>query len=244
MGIYLKLFNTIQEYQTYASDISKFILPNVSLCEDEHKLYFNPFTGSKILCKYNVTSTESATTLISSTNNVSSMIVDDVEQEVTKSYTFDTTGEHTVLFTLTDGVTSIGSGTFAGCSRLTSVIISNSVTSIGLQAFTGCSGLTSVIISNSVTIIDHGVFQGCSGLTSITIPDSVTSIGSGVFQNCSSLISITCNATTAPTIQNSTFQDINTGGTLTVPEGSTGYDVWMSAGDYYLGKYGWTKAEV
>jgi hypothetical protein len=51
------------------------------------------------------------------------------------------------------------------------------------------------------------------------------------------------NAITAPTIQSNTFQYVKTGGTLTVPQGSTGYDVWMGTGDYYLGKYGWTKVE-
>ena len=48
---------------------------------------------------------------------------------------------------------------------------------------------------------------------------------------------------TAPTIQNNTFRSINSGGTLTVPAGSTGYDVWMGTGDYYLGHYNWTKVE-
>ena len=220
MGKYIKLFNTVQEYLSYASDISKFILPNVSLCKDENKLYFNPFTGSKILCKYNVTSTESATTLLYSTNNISSMIVDDVEQEVTNSYIFNTTGEHTVLFTLIDGVTSIGSAVFYNCSELTSVTIGNSVTSIGA-----------------------GAFQGCSGLTSVTIGNSVTSIGAGAFYSCSSLASITCNAITAPIIQSNTFQKVKADGVLTVPTGSAGYDVWMGTGDDYLGKYGWTKVE-
>jgi hypothetical protein len=71
----------------------------------------------------------------------------------------------------------------------------------------------------------------------------VTSISYGAFQNCSGLTNITCNAITAPTIQNNTFQSIKTGGTLTVPTGSTGYDVWMGTGYYYLGKYNWTKVE-
>jgi hypothetical protein len=30
---------------------------------------------------------------------------------------------------------------------------------------------------------------------------------------------------------------------LYVPTGSTGYNVWMGTGKYYLGKYGWTKVE-
>jgi len=51
------------------------------------------------------------------------------------------------------------------------------------------------------------------------------------------------NVTTAPAIQNSTFNGVKANGTLTVPQGSTGYDTWMSTGDYYLGKYNWTKIE-
>jgi hypothetical protein len=37
------------------------------------------------------------------------------------------------------------------------------------------------------------------------------------------------------------FSSVKTGDTLTVPSGSTGYDVWMGTGNYYLGKYGWKK---
>jgi hypothetical protein len=29
--------------------------------------------------------------------------------------------------------------------------------------------------------------------------------------------------------------------TLYVRRGSSGYDVWMGTGNYYLGKYGWIK---
>ena len=47
----------------------------------------------------------------------------------------------------------------------------------------------------------------------------------------------------APTIQSFTFRDVKTGGTLTVLSGSAGYDVWMGTGNYYLGKYTWTKVE-
>ena len=90
-----------------------------------------------------------------------------------------------------DGVTSIGSSAFDGCSSLTSVTIPDSVTSIGGSAFYGCSSLTSVKIPNGVTIIESYTFHGCSSFTSITIPDSVTSIGYSAFYGCSNLTSIT-----------------------------------------------------
>ena len=89
-----------------------------------------------------------------------------------------------------DGVTSIGSHTFAGCRLLESIEISDSVTSIGFGAFSGCSSLESVTIGNGVTSIGTWVFACCSSLTSITIPDSVTSIGEDAFYDCSSLTSI------------------------------------------------------
>ena len=112
-------------------------------------------------------------------------------------------------------VTSIGYGTFKGCSSLTSIEIPSSVseidgavfegcsslasisfgensqlTSIGDDAFNGCSSLTSIEIPSSVTTIGEGVFKGCSSLASIEIPSSVSEIGDSAFEGCSSLTSI------------------------------------------------------
>ena len=89
-----------------------------------------------------------------------------------------------------EGVTTIGSSAFSGCSGLTSVDIPASVTSIGNYAFYNCSGLTSVDIPNSVTSIGETAFYKCSGLTSVTIPNSVTSIGEEAFSGCKGLTSI------------------------------------------------------
>ena len=92
--------------------------------------------------------------------------------------------------TIPNSVTSIKGGAFTNCSSLASVTIPNSVTSIG-DAFRACSGLKSITISNSVTSIESETFRGCTGLTSITIPSSVTSIGLWAFYDCSSLKSVT-----------------------------------------------------
>ena len=139
-------------------------------------------------------------------------------------------------------VTNIGTYAFNSYSSLTSITIPSSVTSIGTYAFQGCSGLISINIPNNVTTISECTFSECSSLTSITIPSSVTSIGNNAFRNCSGLESVTCLATTAPTIQSTTFRDVKTGGTLYVPTGSN-YSTWMGTGNYYLGKYNWTKVE-
>ena len=91
---------------------------------------------------------------------------------------------------LQDGLTSIGSYAFEGCSSLTSIKIPSGVTSIGIYAFSDCSSLTSIEIPSSVTSIGAFVFRDCSSLTSIEIPSSVTIIGSCAFEGCSSLTSI------------------------------------------------------
>jgi len=145
--------------------------------------------------------------------------------------------------TIPNGVTSIGYGAFSSCSKLTSITIPNGVTSIGEYAFNRCTGITSVTIGSGVTRIDRNAFSYCEGLTNITIPDSVTTIDYAAFSYCTGLTSITSLATTAPTIKNNTFQNVKTNGTLRVPNGSSGYNVWMGTGDDYLGKYNWTKVE-
>ena len=90
---------------------------------------------------------------------------------------------------ITEGVTNIGHYTFFGTS-IVSIDIPNSVTSIGFGSFLGCSSLESVYIPNSVTSIYGYAFASCTSLASIAIPDSVTTIEGYAFNDCTSLISI------------------------------------------------------
>ena len=297
MSVYLKQFSTHSEYEAYIASEDK-VLPNVSICKDTEDVHYNPYVPptpveTRVVAKFNVTSTSSPTPIGYNqyTTGFSEIEIDGVVQpSVVSAYTFSTTGEHTVKYTLTDP-TIIGLYSFLGCASLTSIDIPSGVTSIGVSAFKGCTSLTSIEIPSGVTSIRDSAFSGCSSmssctfaegsvltsigesaftyctsLTSIDIPDSVIgiidyafrycsgliscTIGSGVtsirdnaFRACSSLNSITSNAVTAPTIQNYTFYGIKTGGTLTVPSGSSGYDTWMQNADYYLGLYDWTKVE-
>ena len=86
-----------------------------------------------------------------------------------------------------DGVTTIGSYAFSGCSGLTSVVIPDGVTTIGSYAFDYCDGLTSVVIPGSVKTIELDAFANCSGLEAVTFSEGLKQLGQGVFYNCSSL---------------------------------------------------------
>ena len=245
-------------------------LPNVSLCEDNNKVYYNPIVlETKLVVYYDIQDISSPTTICTNyDSSIKSIEVDGtLLDSVVTTYQFNSVGEHVIKYefnnptsvgnnaplfmglttikraVIADTFTSISNYAFQNCSGLTNVIIGNNVTSIGAASFLSCSGLQSVTIPDSVTSIGGGAFNACTSLTSVTIGSGVTSIGDSAFGDCSSLTSITSLATTAPTIKSNTFQYVKTNGTLTVPSGSTGYDVWMGTGNYYLGMYNWTKVE-
>ena len=224
---YIKLFQTIADKQAAELDY-----PNTNYVVENHKASIEREGPEKrVIAVYNVTSTTEPTKILSGTSNITTIIVDGVQQpSVTTDFTFDTTGEHTVKYEINsswdgyrafaycssltsvaipNGITKIGYRAFFRCNSLTSVIIPDSVTSIGNETFTSCTGLTSVTIPDNVTNIGSEAFDGCSGLTSVTIPDSVTSIGAYVFQDCSSLTSVTVEATTPPTLGVSVFNSTN-----------------------------------
>lgn len=93
-------------------------------------------------------------------------------------------------YTIPDSVTSINSGAFNACNKLTSVAIPDNVTYIGSGAFIECRRLSNITIPNGVSHIYNSTFSECSGLKSIMIPNSVTSIGNSAFYYCKSLTDV------------------------------------------------------
>ena len=138
-----------------------------------------------------------------------------------------------------NNVRTINETVFQLCEHLINLNIPDSVISIGGYAFQNCISLTNVTIGNGLLSIEDNTFENCYALSNITIGNSVTNIGNFVFNFSKNLTSITSLATTAPTIQQYTFSNMNSNGTLFVPSGSTGYDLWLNQ----LGQ-GWHIEEI
>lgn len=89
-----------------------------------------------------------------------------------------------------EGVTSIGLGLFADCSRISSIELPESLTKIYSGAFYDCSSLSDIELPEGIAWIECEVFSGCSSLKSIKLPRCLTEIPEETFRGCSSLTSV------------------------------------------------------
>lgn len=194
----------------------------------------SPYVDYKIVCKYNVNSTSSPTTLISSdyTNfsaNFTSMFIDGVEYEPAMTHLFETTGDHEVIFKISDDVITISSfyRLFSGITALTEADFSM----VDMSAATSTS-------SSSGTAY---MFYGCTGLKTIILPSTVAYLGYYMFRNCVNVTNLTIKKATAPTLDSNRtwgysseylgYSNRSNGTNMFyVPTGATGYDsgYWTS----------------
>lgn len=116
-----------------------------------------------------------------------------------------------------EGVTTVGTYSFAFCANLTEVKLPSTLKSINGAGVTGgaasssdafsygafreCTALKSITLPANLESIGNVAFRECTALTDIVIPDSVKSLGIGSFVNCTSLKSVTFsdNITEIPT---------------------------------------------
>ena len=134
------------------------------------------------------------TQILVDTNNLTYLSQDGVLFNKAKTSLIQCPGGKTGIYTIPDGVTSIGDLAFENCSKLTGVTIPGSVISIGDWGLAYCSGLTGVTIPGSVTGIGERAFYCDWRLAGISIPAGLVSIGSNAFAACYGLTQILVDA--------------------------------------------------
>lgn len=162
------------------------------------------WTPPEVIAKYYITDTTNPTPIGFNqyTTGFSAIEIDGVvQQSVVSAYTFSTTGEHTVKYTLTDN-TKVPQNAYRQCYNLVELRLPNTVTGTSSSVCYHCTGLTTVVLPGSLNTVGAGAFSNCPSLSSVTIPDSVNQISQVAFKDCSGLTSITVNRTYPPTIQN------------------------------------------
>lgn len=179
--------NSYSDNTAYSGDQSK-DYPNVSYIQATDEVKWYKYDPEYVVCKYNVTSTESATKLLNGTSNITEQYIDGVLQNsVQANYTFSTTGEHIVKYKITSPIIN---QTFKNCTNLVSVTIPDTITTIQYSTFEGCTSLTDIVLSN-LTLLGDTMFKGCTSLSKVVVPNviRITLINNNTFQNCSSLTS-------------------------------------------------------
>ena len=135
---------------------------------------------------------------------------------------------------LPDGMTSVGASAFADCKYIKSVTIPASVEKIDDSAFEDCrmlstltfaepSALTTIgnwafynnhelknlVIPEGVSEIGYAAFYGCTYLDELSLPESLQYIADNGFALCAKLCRMNVSATTPPTVEARTFEDVD-----------------------------------
>lgn len=209
MDKYLTLFNTNQEYNNYKNS-SNFATPNVSYCEQESEVYYNPIHDySKDY--FTIESLEDNNTIYlkaSKTSATKTISVSTDNGETWQEYTSTDTGSGTTLTTLNNGDKLLIKGqneTYGNLSYYNQFISTGQFEAKGniMSLISGDSFTNADELTTSYTF--YCLFSSCSGLISVenlvlpatTLADSCYSY---MFADCTSL-------TTAPELLATTLAD-------------------------------------
>lgn len=176
----------------------------------------------KVWCYYDVTTTESATSLLYSTGAFSAMEVDGVSKTLANSYTFDSTGEHLVKFTLANskaigGTSGSSPQAFRERTGLVRCYIPETVETLGRLTFSGATNVTFVRLSTQIKVIGQQALYNCRNLAldDIYLPN-LTTLDSGAFNNCQKIKKIS-NLGSITTVPNSAIRGMSALTDLVLP---------------------------
>ena len=223
---------------------------------------FDPYMPSpgNLIVWYDVTSTTSDTTLCYTTTGFKDIKVDGESIGLKTSYTFNKTGVQAVEFIAADEYSNaVAANSFRNCDNIVKVSIPGTIVIVYDYGFDQCTNLKDIIGIDHLLHIGARAFSGTS-ISKVKLNDNLVILGDYAFANTyleylempvnsintfralafmgSKLKIIVCRAETAPTIPNSAFAYVPSGGVLYVPDG-TDYSSWMSTSAFNLGYYGW-----
>ena len=88
-----------------------------------------------------------------------------------------------------DGISSLGTTMFYGCTGLQTISLSN-INTLGLQLFNGCTGIETAHLIN-IDFLGDQIFFGCTDLKEVRIDGGFNASDKSLLQNCSSSIRLT-----------------------------------------------------
>lgn len=91
---------------------------------------------------------------------------------------------------LPEGITTINSYAFYGCTNLALKELPKTVKTIQQYAFNGCTNLELIELPSGLTTLDSYAFQRCSKLNINELPSGITEIKSYAFYACDALASL------------------------------------------------------
>lgn len=185
---------------------------------------------TRVVATYNVTSTSSATKILSGRSAIlKAELEDGTVIPLQTGYTFSESGNQKVYYTVKDnylGMLPGGSGSidayasFKGITALTAVYIPGNIVGIGEKCFSGTPNLQTVVLEEGLIRIGTAAFGASSSLTSLVIPNSVERIGSACCNYDTSLTGVSLGAGLTG-IPDSCFYHCDSLTSLTIPENIT-----------------------
>ena len=125
----------------------------------------------------------------------------------------------------------IGPSAFENDSILSGVNIPETVYGLGVGAFKNCVSLPYVKIpKGDLTTVSKESFKGCNGIEWISLSENITSLGENAFEGCTGIKYVKSYAMTPPEGLVNFPSDVETNGTLFVPEDNDEYPDVL--GDY------------
>ena len=101
------------------------------------------------------------------------------------------------VFTVPDGITTIGVAAFADCAGLSEIRFPETLQTVRWSSFEGCTGLISLSFPDGTEYLYGGAFTNCSELTEVSVGIGLKAIGEMAFEGCTSMKKLRYNGTSA-----------------------------------------------